>query len=77
MKWSKEKPIKPGYYWHYRKDFFNPLHIFEIKISSDYRDGGQLVVCEGEFETVLSKENEYTGYWFGPLEVPGLPNESN
>jgi hypothetical protein len=57
MKWTKEKPTKPGWYWK-RRQYFTP------EISVDYvRDyAGKLCIMNWEIPDDCE--------WAGPLKVP-------
>ena len=77
MKWTKEWPTEPGYYWFYGRRFrtihlkqeANSTYFVEVFISSNK---SPVYICSGNF---LSKGEEAEGWWTR-AELPDPPKEA-
>jgi hypothetical protein len=63
MNWTREKPTKPGWYWHRLMPHTERrvLHVFKL--------AGALVVDHTKW-SAPAKVEEYRGLWCGPIEEP-------
>ena len=62
MKWTSEKPTKPGWYWYRGETDLNELIIW---VSSDLR-----VVYPASLNFKSFAVDEVPGQWAGPIEPP-------
>lgn len=70
MKWTRELPTQKGYYWHVADWSGTPV-IKEVTLWD-----GVPQVDNGYNHWPVS-DDDYKGYWYGPIEPPALPEESN
>ncbi|MGR6036092.1 MAG: hypothetical protein ACU4EQ_12735 [Candidatus Nitrosoglobus sp.] len=80
MKWTKEKPTEPGWYW-WRYDTGESLSIVRIYSKDEDEDNpvsiayfsedGESAAYDGMLQS--SYLSEIHGYWAGPLNVPEEP----
>jgi hypothetical protein len=75
MKWTMEKPTKPGVYWIYTVPVWEKEPI--VTVVELYLTGDQIIFdipCDGyEFEITITPER--TTHWMGPIEPPEAPGD--
>lgn len=63
MKWTKEKPTEPGWYWWEEDPEYAPRC---VRVLSDKRDGHSIVNMGTHFRRI----DEIPGRFAGPIEEP-------
>lgn len=72
MKWTKEKPTAPGWYWYREPWRLGPDEEQQVSVRNVYvaRDGELYVASEdpeGDADTLVATND---GEWAGPLSPP-------
>lgn len=65
MKWTSEKPTKPGWYWY--KSLRRPTQVMQVYANEFFVRGVLFAQSSGLNSTRVAK---LTGQWAGPLEEP-------
>ncbi len=67
MKWTKERPTKPGWYWVHLVGHKNPV-VLDLVISDLFKRSGALIDYAGRS---LSHQYYRRAKWSGPIQEPG------
>lgn len=69
MKWTTEKPTKPGWYW-WRRYPKKKAYKVEVKRGRGVLRGNQWLEVYWEGERVARFDEPVRGEWAGPLDEP-------
>ena len=67
MKWTSEKPTKPGWYWYMEFGRSYVLRLYEVQLPELATPSKPLYAASGYFGGAV---DDMHGQWAGPLEEP-------